>query len=51
MIPRTPVAPQTLSGPAGAAGAAHADAPALSDAHFRFSYRETREQVSALARQ
>ncbi|SQJ14175.1 Enterobactin synthase component F [Serratia rubidaea] len=46
-----PVAPQTLSGLLAQQAQRTPDAPALSDAHFRFTYRETREQVSALARQ
>lgn len=45
-----PVAPQTLSGLLAGQADKTPDAPALADQHYQFSYRETREQVSALAR-
>lgn len=46
-----PLPTQTLSGLLAQQARQTPDAPALSDAHFRFNYRETRQQVSALARQ
>ncbi|ASM04960.1 non-ribosomal peptide synthetase [Serratia marcescens] len=46
-----PVPATTLSQLLAQQAQATPDAPALADAHFSFTYRETREQVTALARQ
>ncbi|MFI8416730.1 enterobactin synthase subunit F [Serratia sp. NPDC078593] len=46
-----PLPMQTLSALLAQQAQQTPDAPALADAHYRFTYRETREQVSALARQ
>lgn len=44
-----PVAAQTLSGLLAEQANKTPNAPALADEHYRFNYRETREQVIALA--
>src|SRR6185437_256510 len=46
-----PVKAQTLSGLLAEQAQKTPDAPALADAQYQFTYRETREQVAALARQ